>query len=97
MYVTVNNRPIQDYVHQDDHTQTYTYEMTPQPFTIIQFIMNKYCILRTKTKIIYFSTNQQSQSRAALHVGQVGRLPLQLSNLGQLKIAQAEIYFSVAS
>ena len=23
MYVTVNNRPIQDYVHQDDHTQTY--------------------------------------------------------------------------
>ena len=23
MYVTVNNRPIQEYVHQDDHTQTY--------------------------------------------------------------------------
>ena len=74
-----------------------TYEMTPQPFTIIQFIMNKYCILRTNTKIIYFSTNQQSQSTAALHVGQVGRLPLQLSTLGQLKIAQAEIYFSVTS
>ena len=74
-----------------------TYEMTPQPFTIIQFIMNKYCILRTNTKIIYFSTNQQSQSRAALHVGQVGRLALQLPTLGQLKIAQTEIYFSVAS
>ena len=74
-----------------------TYEMTPQPFTIVQFIMNKYCILRTKTKIIYFSTNQQSQSTAALHVGQVGRLPLQLSTLGQLKTVQAEIYFSVAS
>ena len=50
--------------------------MTPQPFTIIQFIMNKYCILRTKTKIIHFSTNQQSQSRVALHVGQVWRLAL---------------------
>ena len=74
-----------------------TYEMTPQPFTIIQFIINKYCILRTNTKIIYFSTNQQSQSRAALHVGQVGRLALQLPTLGQLKIAQTEIYFSVAS
>ena len=59
--------------------------------------MNKYCILRTNTKIIYFSTNQQSQSTAALHVGQVGRLPLQLSTLGQLKIAQTETYFSVAS
>ena len=55
-----------------------TYEMTPQPFTIIQFIMNKYCILRTNTKIIYFSTNQQSQSRAALHVGQVGPSNFQL-------------------
>ena len=40
--------------------------------------MNKYCILRTKTKIIYFSTNQQSQSRAALHVGQVGPSNFQL-------------------
>ena len=59
--------------------------------------MNKYCILRTKTKIIHFSTNQQSQSRVALHVGQVWRLALQLSTLGQLKIAQTEIYFSVAS
>ena len=27
--VTVNNSPIQDYVHPDDHTQP-TYEMTPQ-------------------------------------------------------------------
>ena len=26
--VTVNNGPIQDYVHPDDHTQP-TYEMTP--------------------------------------------------------------------
>ena len=33
--VTVNNSPIQDYVHPDDHTQP-TYEMTPgfKPFTI---------------------------------------------------------------
>ena len=32
--VTVNNSPIQDYVHPDDHTQP-TYEVTPgfQPFT----------------------------------------------------------------
>ena len=97
MYVTVNNHPIQDYVHQDKSYSNLLYEMTPQPFTIIQFIMNKYCILRTNTKIIYFSTNQQSQSRAALHVGQVGRLALQLPTLGQLKIAQTEIYFSVAS
>ena len=31
---TVNNSPIQDYVHPDDHTQP-TYEMTPgfKPFT----------------------------------------------------------------
>ena len=32
--VTVNNSPIQDYVHPDDHTQP-TYKMTPgfKPFT----------------------------------------------------------------
>ena len=32
--VTVNNSPVQDYVHPDDHTQR-TYEMTPpfKPFT----------------------------------------------------------------
>ena len=31
---TINNSPIQDYVHPDDHTQP-TYEMTPgfKPFT----------------------------------------------------------------
>ena len=34
--VTVNNSPIHDYVHLDDHTQP-TYEMTPgfKPFTIL--------------------------------------------------------------
>ena len=34
MSVTVNDNPIQDYVHPDDHTQL-TYEMTPgfKPFT----------------------------------------------------------------
>ena len=33
--VTVNNSPIQDYVHPDDQTQP-TYEMTPRlkPFTV---------------------------------------------------------------
>ena len=35
-----------------------------------------------------------TKPRAAL---QVGHLPHQLSTLGELKIAQAEIYFSVAS
>ena len=36
--VTVNNSPIQDYVHPDDHTQP-TYEMTPgfKPFTVLQY------------------------------------------------------------
>ena len=36
MSVTVNNSPIHDYVHADDHTQP-TYEMTPgfKPFTIL--------------------------------------------------------------
>ena len=35
MSLAVNNSPIQDYVHPDDHTQR-TYEMTPgfKPFTI---------------------------------------------------------------
>ena len=52
MSVTVNNSPIQDYVHPDNHT----YEMTPvfKPFTIIvlSFALqnmpaleaNQYCI-----------------------------------------------------
>ena len=37
MSVTVNNSPIQDYVHPDDQTQP-TFEMTPgfKPFTILQ-------------------------------------------------------------
>ena len=55
MSVTVNNSPIQDYVHPDNHTQP-SYEMTPvfKPFTIIvsSFALqnmpaleaNQYCI-----------------------------------------------------
>ena len=38
--VTVNNSPIQDYVHPDDQTQP-TFEMTPgfKPFTVIFFVL----------------------------------------------------------
>ena len=38
--VTVNNSPIQDYVHPDDHTQP-TYEMTPgfKPFTLLSLLL----------------------------------------------------------
>ena len=56
MSVTVNNSPIQDYVHPDNHTQP-SYEMTPvfKPFTIIIVLSfalqnmpaletNQYCI-----------------------------------------------------
>ena len=41
MSVTVNNRPIQDYVHPDDQTQP-TFEMTPgfKPFTEINYGSN---------------------------------------------------------
>ena len=37
--VTVNNSPIQDYVHPDDHTQP-TFEMTPgfKPFTVFKIV-----------------------------------------------------------
>ena len=55
-YITVNNSPIQDYVHPDNHTQP-SYEMTPvfKPFTIIIVLSfalqnmpaleaNQYCI-----------------------------------------------------
>ena len=39
--VTVNNSPIQDYVHPDDHAQP-TFEMTPEfkPFTVLTIIIN---------------------------------------------------------
>ena len=37
--VTVNNSPIQDYVHPDDHTQP-TYEMTPGFQTFHSFTLN---------------------------------------------------------
>ena len=39
MSVTVNNSPIQDYVHPDDHTQP-TYETTPgfKPFTVFHML-----------------------------------------------------------
>ena len=67
MSVTVNNSPIQDYVHPDDHAQP-TYEMTPvfKPFTIIvsSFALqnmpaleaNQYCIflLHISACILYF-------------------------------------------
>ena len=49
MSVTVNkNSPIQDYVHQDDHTQP-TYEMTPgfRPFIQSKF----FGIIATKIEI----------------------------------------------
>ena len=38
MPITVNNSPLQDYDHLDDHTQP-TYEMTPRfkPFTVLSF------------------------------------------------------------
>ena len=37
--VTVNNSPIQDYVHSDDQTQP-TFEMTPgfKPFTVLNLL-----------------------------------------------------------
>ena len=37
--VTVNNSPIQDYVHPDDQTQP-TFEMTPgfKPFTVLNLL-----------------------------------------------------------
>ena len=37
--VTVNNSPIQDYVHLDDQTQP-TFEMTPgfKPFTMMEIV-----------------------------------------------------------
>ena len=39
-----------------------TYEMTPQPFTIIQFIMNKYCILGPTPRLfIFLLINNPSQ------------------------------------
>ena len=39
--VTVNNSPIQDYVHPDDHAQP-PKEMTPEfkPFTVLTIIIN---------------------------------------------------------
>ena len=41
MSVTVNNSPIQDYVHPDDQTQP-TFEMTPwfKPFTSLNKLLN---------------------------------------------------------
>ena len=38
MPITVNNSPLQDYDHLDDHTQP-TYGMTPRfkPFTVLSF------------------------------------------------------------
>ena len=50
--VTVNNSPIQDYVHPDDHTQP-TYEMTPgfKPF-ILTFLSVEFAYLSyTNTEI----------------------------------------------
>ena len=43
MSVTVNNYPIQDYIHLDDHTQP-TYEMTAgfKPFTVLLFVLKKF-------------------------------------------------------
>ena len=43
--VTVNNSPIQDYVHPDNHAQL-TYGMTPEfkPFTILKFVVLFYCV-----------------------------------------------------
>ena len=45
MSVTVNNDPIWDYVHLDDHTQP-TYEMTaefkPLAFTVLLFVLKKF-------------------------------------------------------
>ena len=44
--VTINNSPIQDYVHPDDQTQP-TFEMTPgfKPFT------NKYNVMKSKISL----------------------------------------------
>ena len=44
--VTVNNSPIQDYFHPDDHVQS-TYEMTPgfKPFTLMSTVDNFAVIL----------------------------------------------------
>ena len=44
--VTVNNSPIQDYFHSDDHVQS-TYEMTPgfKPFTLMSTVDNFAVIL----------------------------------------------------
>ena len=41
--VTVNNSPIQEYVHPDNHTQS-IYEMTPgfKPFTIINTLTQNF-------------------------------------------------------
>ena len=41
--VTVNNSPIQDYVHPDDQTQP-TFEMTPgfKPFTMMKILAIRY-------------------------------------------------------
>ena len=46
MSVTVNNSPIQDYVHPDDHVQS-TYEMTSgfKPFTVTSTVDNFAVIL----------------------------------------------------
>ena len=52
--------------------------------------------LQTKNQVT-FSAKSTADSRAAQQAGQVRNLPHHLSTLGQLKIAQAEIYFSVTS
>ena len=50
--VTVNNSPIQDYVHPEDHTQP-TYEMTPgfKPFTLTFLSVEFVYLSNTNTEI----------------------------------------------
>ena len=50
MSVTVNNSPIQDYVHPDDHAPS-TYEMTPgfKPFTVLSSLLSQIArVLRSR-------------------------------------------------
>ena len=60
MSVTVNNSPIQDYVHPDNHTQP-SYEMTPvfKPFTIIvsSFALQNMPALEANHYCIFFTAS----------------------------------------
>ena len=49
--VTVNNSPIQDYFHPDDHVQS-TYEMTPgfKPFTLMSTADN-FAVILSSTSV----------------------------------------------